>query len=504
MRSFKTTANGILDNERTVSGILTAVLIATVLAFNIVIFALANIFTLTFTPDEADEFVLTGNTDALFADAQAEGKKITIYFCFPEKEKILSHDTGKFVLKTAEEYKERYGDFISIEYVNLITGLTAGGENITEKIAKWQTDEKGEKNYLARGSVIFECGESYKVVTDTYTSYAFGDFYTLDASGNIVAYNGEAFMAAMMNWVTVDYHPNAYFTVGHSEQLDRAFANILVSAGYVIDTVDLKEGPVPSDADLLIVSNPISDFEKGIGAQRELERLNDYVKRGGNIYVALDPYVGKLPVLEGFLQEYGIAFSENEEDGQRKMIKDSDNAITADGFTLVANFADNDIAEKIGSTVSKYSEGNVIVRETAMLEVSKGAAPILVSTPDSSLEVNGERVDSEGSYAIAAAAKIKNDNNKIASLFVVSSVYVSVSDSLITNGYSNADFMYSLFDNFYGQSGMPYGCDVVKYDTSILENLTMGKAKIYTALILAIPAAIAIAGAAVVIKRKNR
>ena len=41
-----------MDNEKTASGILTAALIATVIALNVVIFALANIFTLSFTAKE--------------------------------------------------------------------------------------------------------------------------------------------------------------------------------------------------------------------------------------------------------------------------------------------------------------------------------------------------------------------------------------------------------------------------------------------------------------------
>jgi hypothetical protein len=64
--------------------------------------------------------------------------------------------------------------------------------------------------------------------------------------------------------------------------------------------------------------------------------------------------------------------------------------------------------------------------------------------------------------------------------------------------------LYSLFENLFGKKGMPYGCSVVRADTSILENLTMGTARIYTALILAVPAALAIIGAVVVVKRKNR
>ena len=510
MRSFKSKAKEIMDSERATSGILTAVIIATVIVLNIVIFAIANIATLSFTVQERDKVVLTGNTDSLFDSAIKSGKKVTINFCFPKREDLTTHNTGAFVHKTAEEYKARYGDFIEIEYLNLITRENSRGEDVSAKIKKWQKDQNGNDNYLAKGSVVFECGENYKVVTDTYSSAAFADFYTLGSDGNATSYNGEAFMAAMIHWVTVNEHPTAYFTIGHSEQLDRSFATLLTAAGYLIDTVDLKkEDLVPKSNDLLIISNPLSDFAKAIegsGARTERERLEEYVMAGGNIYVALDPYVSKLPVLEGFLAEYGIAFSETDSDGTliRDMVKDPNKAITADGFTLVTNFADNELAKKVGDTVSAYSEGSVIVREAAGLKLSKTAVPLLVSTASSTLEAGGKRVDSDGTYPVAAVAKIAGERNKVASICVVSSIYVSVSDALITNGYSNADFLYSLFDNFYGQDGMPYGCDVIKTDNTILENLTLGRAKVYTALILAVPVMIAVAGTVIVFRRKNR
>jgi hypothetical protein len=52
--------------------------------------------------------------------------------------------------------------------------------------------------------------------------------------------------------------------------------------------------------------------------------------------------------------------------------------------------------------------------------------------------------------------------------------------------------------------GMPYGTNSIVYDDSVLENLTMGTAKTITALLLAIPCVIAVAGAVVLIRRKNR
>lgn len=509
MSNFKSKAKEALASERVTSGALTAVLIATVLALNVVIFAIATIFGLSFTVKEESSIALTGNTDSLFEDAISSGKKVTISFCYPTAEEVQSHATGSFVHKTAEEFKARYGDFIELEYINLITRENSKGESVAEKIKTYQTDMQGKENYFSRSTVIFECGKNYKVVTDTYSSAGFADFYTLDTAGQATSYNGEAFMASMIRWVTENEHPTAYFTVGHSEQLDRAFANLIISAGYYVDTVDLRVEEVPSDAGLLIISNPLSDFEKaaeGSGVRTELERLNSYVERGGSIYVAFDPYVKRLPVFEKFLSDAGIAFSSTERNGesQRNIVKDSANAITADGFTLVTKYAEGELASAIGNKVGGYSDGRVIVREACALELSKNAKPLLITTESSSLEVGGERVDSAGSYPVAAYTELSGMGERVASLFVVSSVYMSVSDALVTNGYANTDFLYALFDDFYGRDGMPYGCDIVRADTSTLENLTMGMARIYTALILAVPTALAAVGAVILVKRKNR
>ena len=87
---------------------------------------------------------------------------------------------------------------------------------------------------------------------------------------------------------------------------------------------------------------------------------------------------------------------------------------------------------------------------------------------------------------------------------VVPSIYISVADALITNGYANKEFLFASFEYLFGAKGMPYGCRAVLYDTQTLENLTMGTARLYTAIILAIPTAIAVVGSVIIIRRKNR
>ena len=70
--------------------------------------------------------------------------------------------------------------------------------------------------------------------------------------------------------------------------------------------------------------------------------------------------------------------------------------------------------------------------------------------------------------------------------------------------YANKDFIYALCDTLFEMDSMTYGCNSYVYDDTILENLTMGTAKIYTALLLAIPVLISAVGAILIIRRKNR
>ena len=486
---------------------LTAIVIATVLAANVVMYIITSFFGLYFAPAPRDELVLSGSTDVLFADAIKENRKVKISFCYPE-ETVKNHDTGSFVYRTVNEFKDRYPGFIEVEYVNLITMRDSKGNFVD--FSKYETPSPVDGTptlSINRASVIFESGKNHKVVTDS-SSVGFASFFTLDASGNAIAYNGEEYVASMISWVLHDVHKTVYFTQNHSEQFDFSFACLLESLGYNIGVVDLRKDSVPDDAAFVIISNPKSDFEtaaKGSNIHTEIERLTEYINGGGKLFVTLDPYVSKLNVLEDFLSDYGITVSKTAEGGKlTDIVKDPVNAVMTDGVTIIANIANSELGSKINSTVSSFSDGGVIIREVAALDLSGSAKPLLTSSESAICETAGVVTRTEGSFTVAAYNEFKTTSGKTAKIAVVPSVYVAVADALVTNGYSNKDFLFSLFEELYGSVTPPYGCNAVLYQTSILENLTMGKAYMYTAIVMAVPALLAIGGTAVIIKRKNR
>ncbi len=500
MSNLKGKAMEIVSKDKFSSGIITALVIAIVMVFNALLYTVVNIFDFRISYTEKFDYSLTGNTDHLFEEAIAEGREVKIYFCMSELDAKNSETVGE-IYTTAQNFKAKYDGFVKLDFVNIITKKSeTTGEYVN--LSKFSTNMEGQKTTIQKTSVIFESGRNYRVVADA-------SFFTFDSNMYITSYNGEEVMASMMSWVLSDEHKKAYFTKHHGESADIAFANLLACAGYYVEEIDLRKEKVPDDASLLLISNPTSDFEasKDSTVFAEMDRLEAYVERGGNIFVTLDPYAKSLPVLEGFLSGHGITLSTTEiASGKRvrNVVKDSENAITPDSFTMIAEYANSTLANKISATVKKNGNGGVMLRDVSAINLSGNAKALLKTSSSAVLEANGRTVSESGNYCIAAYSEYFTESGDKTNIFVVPSIYLAVSDALIANGYANKDFTYSLFEELYGAEGMPYGCEPLLYGSQVLENLTMGTARIYTTIALLIPTAILAVGVAVIIRRKYR
>lgn len=518
MNKIKKKLSAYFKSRNFSSLLLVSIVICAVVFLNMILYTLTNAFGwYLYSPEEID-LSISDASDALFEDVPT-GVEVTVTFCMFESE-LREHATGRYVYRTAKQFAEKYPDLITLKYANIYTKVYDDAESTRfypEKYAKGTYPDGEEyENLIYPTSVIFECRqtdggnvirESFKVVTDTYTSVGFGDFSTLEsASGSVTetSYNGEEVFASMVNWVITKEHGTAYVTMEHSELADPSLYRALTYAGYYVRELNLKEESVPSDASLLVISNPRHDFERGApGTVTEYERLVEYRERGGSFYVTFDPLADKLPVLESFLADFGVSMDYT--DGERALVKDTVSGIPGDGFTLVAKYGDSELAEAMKAK-TEADRGGVLLRALAPIELDadKGAVGILYSSPAATLHRGGGTVDSNGSYALAATSIYENRSGEKSRLFFTAGVYLTSSDNMITEGYSNKSFLYSLFEEFYGQGKMPYGCRSVIYENTLLENLTMGTATVFTVIMLAIPTLLLAVGVVVIIRRKNR
>ena len=559
MKEFLKKLGRKVTGRKGIGNTLTVVIIIAVIMLNVLAYTVTNAFGLYLYSPKTYDLSISGNTDELFANDIKLGKKVTITFCYTE-DKLKTHSTGSLVLETARQFEERYPDFIDIRFVNLLTKLDENGEsaklerycsivckndtNPDEAITKIcnnsmryvdvgrnENDEpictscRGKVDLdndivygFAQNSIIFETGTygessySYRVLTDRSSSVGYIDFYTLDASGNVISYNGEEVMAAMISWVLKKDHPVAYFTQNHGETADIAFSNLLTCAGYYVEVINLRKMEIPQDAGMIIISNPTSDFDRSSddsNVRGELNKIEAYLEGGGKVYVALDPYVKELKNLEGMLEKWGISLSGEYNENNilvRDIVKENSNAITPDGYTFVAAHADNEIAASVRDNVMKYGNDSILMSEVTKLTLdsSKGAQPLLVSSNTSSTYAGGKQTDNNGEYAVAACSVREEQSGEKSTLFVIPTAYITAADAFMSDSYSNKDFMYAVLEELFDSNYAPRGCNMVDYTVPVLENLTMGKARLYTAIILAIPTALAVVGAITIIRRKNR
>lgn len=523
MNKFKQKFTSFLRGRNFASGAIVAIIIAAVVFVNIICYTLTDALGLYIYPVEQPDFSISETFDKPFGEAEKRGESVSVTFCMEESD-LKAHSTGAYVYETAKRFVQRYGDFISLRFVNLITMYDADGNDVSAELDIYKKDMRGNEVPIKKTSVIFRSGENYKVLTDTATGVGFADFYTLNSAGYVTSYRGEETFGSNASWVLSDDHGSAYFTVGHGESANISLQSALVAAGYYVESIDLRSrriyGTTTSDkltvseimdklsaAELVLISNPINDFgrSESAGFTSEIDLLEYYRDEGGSFFVTVDPYVSevKMANLFGFLGEYGISMF-NYVDGERTLrqtIRDMDNGTQTDGFTLIADFGTDAVSSEIKG---KLDGGNVILRDVAPLKLSGAAKPLLTSSPSSECYADGKVTDSEGGYAIAAYSEHTSDSGDKSTLFFIPSVFLTATDAMVTKGYANKDFVYALFDVLYERGDMPYGTSSIVYDSYMLENLTMGTARIYTAIIMAVPAVLAIVCAVVFIRRKNR
>ena len=185
-------------------------------------------------------------------------------------------------------------------------------------------------------------------------------------------------------------------------------------------------------------------------------------------------------------------------EGGTGIVKDSVSSIPTDAYTLVSSYAEGALKELVETRAPE--RGGVALTQTAALSLSGKASPLLVSSSSAVLEMNGKVIDRAGDYALAAMADVNGGGD----IVVVPSVYLTATDAMTSNTYSNRAFIYGLIETLYEGENLPYGCNAVNLMTDMLENLTARGAKIYTAIIFLIPAALAAGGFIFLRRRKNR
>ena len=354
-----------------------------------------------------------------------------------------------------------------------------------------------------------------------YLTYTHGEYSAIQVVDKAVA-SGQATTSEVLELLK----QNGY---------DVSMLELLYDAGYEIRGIDLTKEDFDPDGRLLVICNPIYDFE-GIsedtkGRKSEIEKIDDFLVNYGNLMVFVDPDTEELPELYEFLSEWGIAFDDS-------IIKDPTSSLDTEHYSLVGDYA-VDYSSQTSSSSSSQTEYNPDALGASLVKsmtelgtppktVVRYARPVnrlwdskdgritstaVYTSSGAEKYVDGEKVDS-GRYPLIVLSResryvYETDANGERSqvlhsnyVFACGSKYLTSSDYLEKKAYGNSDILYAMMRTM-GKTQVPADLKFKVFDDESL-NITTAQATNWTIFLTAvIPACFLVAGAVVWIRRKH-
>ena len=549
-----------------VTALLTAAIIAIIIILNVIFSALAekHLWYADLTPELnftlSEECIdLINNGDAAFVNSTSPIDKIKEFrkaaqdknATLPENERLSEeeiidrttikiilcdnklawdgdNDAMKYVWKTAVDLEKEFEGYIEVVYTDIIRNPSA--------VTKYE-------GTIATTSVIITCGEEYRV-RSLRSFYVFSS----DNDEEPWAYNGEKIFASSILAVTRADTPIACFTNNHGEVIDTdsiIVANTLVTAGYDVRWIDLSsDEPIPADCRLIIINQPSVDFMVGDGFTdiNEIEKLDEFLDGTSSLMVLMSPKQEKLPNLEEYLEEWGIAF-DRDANGNGYLIEDTLHSIDSYGQSITAQYVDAGLGAEITENLSAARRkvifpqamsisypGCVRIETGGTEEGEEGGIynygsvagdgyyreiyDLFVSSNDARAMAGGVEVESAAKgnnfklMTISVEDHYTQESNYTttnnASYVIATGCPNFISEDMLRGQYGNSEFLES-FLRVVAQEPVPVGLEFTPFGDTDIDTIETADATAYTVILTVVPAALSmIVGLIVIVRRKNR
>ena len=328
--------------------------------------------------------------------------------------------------------------------------------------------------------------------------YDYSDYYTTGAAN--VTFGGEKQISSAIYKLTAAEESHAYYTTNHGEQaLTSSLTEALKAQNIDAQPLDLLTGTIPEDCDLLIISNPASDFAAD-GLVDEIAQLRAYLENGGKVLLTTSGYT-ETPDLDAVMAQFGLA----REPGL-VVEGDAGHALYGYPYSLFPDYAAADESTALdGVNQSTHVMLSVAQGITITETDDVTADPLLYTTEDAyskqdfdaSSSSAKEAGDTDGPFSLAVWAR--NDSTGAEVIWIGcpnmdnEQVYQSIP--------GNLTFLQGCAASLVGQS--------LLIDTKALEaapitvpasaSMTLGMVFVFV-----LPAAVLIAGAVEVLLRRRR
>ena len=431
--------------------------------------------------------------ELLDPDENGNAKEIKITFC-TDPDYLIGNDKYRATYFMALNLQRKFKN-VTVKTVNVSLNPTA--------VSMYRTTSR---DTISASDMIVSYGAKYRIADIT-------GFWTVDSeTEETFSYNGEYRMASILASLTAIDQPVAYFSTDHGETYyDPAnpdsenskamgtLADLLTERGLKIATIDIsKADRIPDDCVLLIINDPKIDFSYDDSRLDEFsyvsdtEKLDRYlVKDYGSIIVNKSHEID-LPVLEGFLSEWGIAFGDEQVyDPDNSLFFSADSEPDGSVFTGVYDADEENFGSAYyGSYASLTSAPKMVFKNTGYLYCSFDNGDVLYEhgnkqgtrnyTPFIGTSVNaynyiGDTTITDTGEKALVAAGVRSNLDAVTAERVYSYLFCTNSSDFFSNellgnpSYANYDVMASVISNISRTD---------KYATTDLGGLTSNSASV--------------------------
>ena len=478
------------------------------------------------------------------AERAAKGEEpitVNIKFCM-DRDRVYEYDKLRMIQYTALALQKEFPDAVKVSYIDI--------EKNPSAVQKYKANSN---SHIYPHQVIFEFGGEFRVC-----SY---DYFFLKSDENSTdhwAYNGEQDMASLILAITRAESPIAAFITNHGEAYAEctSFRALIERAGYDVINIDLSKDEIPADCRLLICYDPTMDF-LGIGndaydpetdGESEIQKLDKFLDKAYSFMIFLDKDTPHLPVLEEYLEEWGIAVDRSISDKNAVTVRDPDRKLDKDGYIPIASYVTTGSGASITKDMqsvaypaqvvfpnataitSTYTKKTVEADQTTGTEkysyyqyykngVSRYMYDVLLSNVSAVAEAGGKQVSiatAQNPYKFMTLSVESRSVRETDQLFTQKPSYVVAFSStefasnavLDSASYGNADILTTTL-RYTGREIMPANLQFKAFKIYTVDNeivqMTQKESVATTIAMTLLPIAIcSVAGVVVGIKRKYR
>lgn len=493
----------------TLATVFTVIVVAIVVAINLIAQDVTERFDLTMDLTDNDIYTVSQDTIDYLQDLN---QKVEITVLADES----AFENNAIYFKQASEVIKKYAlysDNISVSFIDMNKN-----PNI---VSKYNDIYKGD---LAEGDiVIFREGTSDED-SDRIKVLTLNNLFTTstDNYGNttVTQSNAEQELTSAVMYVT-DAHPKKAVLVSTDMPTSvyasaQSLLKMLNSNGYDLEEIDLLTNDLDvENTDLLLILSPLNDFNNAV-----IDKISDYLyndgKLGKNVLYMANYDQNKTDNIDAFLEEWGLSvgdsyIAETNTSASQNVtvyglgytIRSSIGVIANDDYADLVSDTTLPIAVPLPRPIETLWETNGD-RETSVILTTSNTSALVPRDASDDFDISTAVTGMQNVMAMGSKYIFDDNNQKVTSnVMVMGSAFMS--DIYITSdtSYNNGEFILNSVNKMTGKSS---GITIVPKSLS-LSTISIDDTQvtaIRTVVMFVIPLVIVAIGVVVYVRRRNK